>query len=495
MRRRLLARLMFLLSLLGAPMTADAHVGSPDVFFEGDAGPYKLFVTVRPPEVIPGVADITVRSAATDIAGLRIVPLPLVGAGARFAPTPDLAVRSRQDAQLFSGHLWMMTAGAWQIRILVEGSRGAATLAVPVPALPQRTPGMQGMLGLLLAAFLLILVTGLVSIVGAWAGQAQLPPGQELTPLGRRRARIAMAVTSLLMGLVVAGLGLWWRQEARKYDAHIYKPLGMTAQNDHGHLRLTLSEPGWENRQLDDLLPDHDHLMHLFVLRMPSMERMFHLHPNREGAAQFGTELPPLAAGTYRLYADIVHATGLPETLVADLHLPAPVAGTPLSGDDAEGRGPALAAARVSNTVSPLPHAGGSAADPGGPQMVWLREATSYRARSPAWLRFRVEDQPGHPAPDLELYMGMLGHAAIVKTDGSVFAHLHPSGSVPMAALALTAPAAATHHNHHQTHSLPSEVAFPFAFPQPGEYRIFIQIKRLSSVATGFFDVHVDPPQ
>jgi hypothetical protein len=31
--------------------------------------------------------------------------------------------------------------------------------------------------------------------------------------------------------------------------------------------------------------------------------------------------------------------------------------------------------------------------------------------------------------------MGMLGHAAVTNADGSVFAHLHPSGSISMAAL------------------------------------------------------------
>ena len=40
-----------------------AHVGSPDVFYEGEAGPYHLLVTIRPPQVIPGVAQIEIRSA------------------------------------------------------------------------------------------------------------------------------------------------------------------------------------------------------------------------------------------------------------------------------------------------------------------------------------------------------------------------------------------------------------------------------------------------
>ena len=34
-----------------------AHVGSPDTFFTGKAGPYPVRVTVRLPGVIPGLAQ------------------------------------------------------------------------------------------------------------------------------------------------------------------------------------------------------------------------------------------------------------------------------------------------------------------------------------------------------------------------------------------------------------------------------------------------------
>jgi len=42
--------------------TASAHLGSPDVYFQGNAGPYSMLVVVRMPRVIPGVADIEVRA-------------------------------------------------------------------------------------------------------------------------------------------------------------------------------------------------------------------------------------------------------------------------------------------------------------------------------------------------------------------------------------------------------------------------------------------------
>ena len=488
--RRLGRSLLLTLSALilwALPATALAHVGSSEIFYESDAGPYKLFVTIRPPEVIPGVADVEIRAAATDIERLRIVPLPLSGDGARFAPVPDLAVPMPEDPQMFTGHLWMMTAGSWQVRILVDGRRGSAQLSVPVPTLPKRTAGMQSALALLLAGLLALLVLAMISVVGASAGEAQLEPGIQPSAEVLRRGLVAKLATGALLGILLWGGALWWRAEAAKYDAYIYKPLALTSELTGGRLRLTMSEPGWQRRRLDDLLPDHGHLMHLFMLRLPELDEVYHLHPSEEGAGVFGMDLPPLPAGRYQLYADIVHETGVPETLVSELEVASAIAGRPLVGDDAAGSAPPLSKADPARVVSPL---GGTA------QMVWLRDAAPYTARTPYWFRFRVEDRPGHAAEDMELYMGMLGHAAFVGRSGSLFAHVHPSGSVPMATLGLTATAApdgAHSMHHHSADALPSEVSFPFGFPQAGDYRIFVQIKRAGAVATGAFDIHVEP--
>jgi len=53
--------LFWLLTLLaGISYPLYAHVGSPDVALEGTAGPYRLLVSVKPPDVIPGTAQVTV---------------------------------------------------------------------------------------------------------------------------------------------------------------------------------------------------------------------------------------------------------------------------------------------------------------------------------------------------------------------------------------------------------------------------------------------------
>ena len=42
------------------------------------------------------------------------------------------------------------------------------------------------------------------------------------------------------------------------------------------------------------------------------------------------------------------------------------------------------------------------------------------------------------------------------------------------------------------TMALPPEVSFPYGFPKPGDYRIFVQVKRGPTVETGVFDARVE---
>lgn len=476
-------RLFPLVLLLGAAL--QAHVGSPDIFYEGKAGPYPVFVTIRPPVVIPGVAEVEIRTSAPAIREIRILPMPLTGAGARYAPTADVARQSKDDPPFYSGGLWIMTTGPWQVKMSVDGAQGPGQMAVPVPALASRTTSMQFGLGVGLAVMMLVLVFGAISIVGAAARDAQLEPGQTAPAANYRKARVLMAVTAVIVVAVVILGNRWWNAEANAYSRIVFKPLEMTASLEGSRLELALREPGWlPMRKLDDFVPDHNHLMHLYVIRMPEMERVWHLHPEMTGAGVFTQKLPPMPAGKYALYGDLVHETGLPETVVTNVDLPE-VAGTPLEGDDAGGAGTPRSQTKPDATIATLPD---------GNRMVWLRDAVPLKAKKPTWFRFRLEDKDGKPAGDVELYMGMQGHAAFLKTDRTVFAHVHPSGSIPMPMLALTqGKDIDPHAGHEMTGKLPADVGFPYGFPSPGEYRIFVQMKRGGVVETGVFDARVEP--
>ena len=464
---RVCAVALLLAIVLAVPLSA--HIGSPDVFLEGQAGAYRLLVTVRPPIAIPGVADVEVLATSDDVREVRIVPLPLGGAGAKFAPVPDRAVRSTDDPRLFTGHLWLMGAGAWQVRVAVSGDRGEGTLSVPVPALPQTTLAMPAAMRAILFVFMLLLGGGFVAIVSAMARESRLGAGEALDARSKRRGRIAGASAAVLVGGIILLGNMWWGVEASAYARYVFKPLVLTpALFEENRLRLTLSDPGWiAHRRLEDFIPDHGHLMHLFVVS-PQLDRLWHLHPDEAQAATFEQRLPSVPAGKYELFADLVHGTGLPETLTAELDMPA-IAGTPLAGDDSawtEGAG-----------------AGGAA------RIVWQRDTQPLVAKRLTVFTFQVQDAQGQPVNDLELYMGMPGHAIFVRRDLKVFAHVHPSGSAPMSVIEIAMRSSSPHSQHVMVDA--STVTFPYGFPEPGQYRIFVQVKRAGAIITGAFDADV----
>jgi hypothetical protein len=240
-----------------------------------------------------------------------------------------------------------------------------------------------------------------------------------------------------------------------------------------------------------DVIPDHNHLMHLFLISTPGMERMWHLHPERAEGDAFVDDLPNMPAGHYEVFADIVDKAGFPWTLVGQVDLP-PINGQALAGDDSRWTGTALAAQAGDASVALLADGG---------RIVWEKGSSPLLANTAMVFKFRIEDKDGKPATDMEPYMGMAGHAEFVSSDMSVFAHIHPAGSASMAALELanagpSARAAAVERSMPKampmpTGSLEPEVSFPYGFPKAGEYRIFVQVKRAGHIETGVFDAHV----
>jgi hypothetical protein len=94
--------------------------------------------------------------------------------------------------------------------------------------------------------------------------------------------------------------------------------------------------------------------------------------------------------------------------------------------------------------------------------------------------------------------MGMAAHAEIISADLQVFAHIHPSGSVPMAALMMASAKSGASDsmagmNMSDTNlAISPELSMPYGFPKPGHYRIFLQFKRADKIETAHFDTVVN---
>lgn len=472
-----------------------AHIGSPNVFFAGKAGPYDIKVVVRPPEVVPGVARVTVR-AGSDVQRVSIRPV-FWRAGSKGAPSADETTRLAGDAGTFEGSLWLMARGASSVDVIVAGSKGDAHVLVPVASVATGRLAMNPILGAVLAVLGVFLVAGLVNIVYKAAGESLVPAADMLDDRARRKARRVAALAVPVLALVIFGGARWWRSVDRDYERTIYRPAPLQVELTGSELSLSIREPLYALRnQVSLLMPDHGKIMHLFLVKSGDARGFAHLHPialDSTGTPKLRATLPQLPAGSYHVYGDVVHETGFERTLVGTLAVPdaQPTPKSQSDPDDAWFVGDAATGAAIKLSD-------------GSTMQLELKPHGQLRAGVEQTIRVNVLDAKGVPAR-LEAYLGMPAHGVVSRLDGSVYVHLHPMGTITMAAqdafairdrgdTTKSGRLMLTDHSAHlaaRADTMPSVIEFPYEFPKGGDYRIFVQVKRAGRVHTGAFAVTV----
>jgi hypothetical protein len=513
------------LSIVAVAVFSSGHVGSPDTWFEGRAGPYPVRVVVRSPGVVPGLADVTIRVTGDGIRQVTARPIQ-AGAAEGAAPPPDVAKPVPGDPELYSVQLWLMAIGAYGIDIAVDGARGSGTVSVPVTAIATRRLEMTRPLSFALIASGVFLIGGLLTLVGASVRESVLAAGEVPDNRRKRRALIAMTSAGVVLALLVLGGWKWWQSEDAAFARYLNWTLASTASVEQvgGRQVLNLAitdsawlmrnDAAWLRRQgssgLSPLIPDHGKLMHMFVVR-EDKAAFAHLHPVPRDSTEFLVTLPALPAGTYLVYGDIVRENGISHTLVSAIDLPASAATTTRGPDKSQPADPDPDDAWWLS--GPL---GDRASLPtitlsDGSTMAWEREpSTVLEADREADLRFRIRAPDGSPAV-LDPYMGMMSHAMVTRWDDSVFVHLHPFGSISMGTqrvIEMRSPTDTVRGMlgqritasdssgmgamvHDADPAVQGVVSFPYAFPSPGKYRVWVQVKRDGTVLTGAFDAEV----
>ena len=529
------------LVLLGCCLAAEAHIGSPNVFLEDKAGEYPIRVVIRPPNVVPGLAEITVR-VQEPVQRVSVLPV-FWRAGREGSPAPDEARLVRGETNLYSAELWLMKPGAYSVDVTVEGLRGKGTLVVPVDSMATNTRPMSRPYGIMLSALATILFLGGLKIAGAIFGESRLDPGVLPTGKNRWRGRAAMMLAAGVLSLMLFGGKKWWDYEDRNYRNNaLYEPFPVSARvrTERDQPILTIQVDASERRgRWTPLIPDHGKWMHLFLVREGEPGAFAHLHPAQRSGEQFEVPLPPLPAGPYHVYADVTHEDGFSETLIATVEIPpASLAMKRLwLGNSAEPVCSVEFAQMLATNLffPPDPDdswqmdGGGFGSSPqsrhlsqdaarqiadasGGYKMIWENPEPNGENLDPS-LRFKLLTPDNQPA-QIEPYMGMLGHAVVRRRDGAVFAHIHPVGTFSMAAQEFfvrgkpsqhstlqarpgsssaeqSSPAPELHGNHTNRVGVAGEISFPYAFPEPGSYRFWVQMKSQGRILTGVFDTTV----
>ncbi len=508
--------LLLLVLCFAFPALARAHVGSPDVFFDGLVGPYNARITIRMPAVVPGRAEISVRTEIGEPLDVAFLPL-YSRTSITNAPPADLGRLVAGETNLYSGELWLMTVGAYSIEIKIHGAKGEGTVQIPISSVALSQLPLPPFLGRALVALGVLLFALGVGIIAAAARESVLEPGVSIGKNERSKGFRAALVATVVFVLLLIGGKKWWDADEAKFRTGLRGgawpdlTAGVRIENSQRILRLTLGEKDFPSMQSIPLIPDHGKLLHLFLIREGSRDAFAHLHPQRKGGKTFDVVLPPLPQGRYMILCDLtLEGSALSSTATNSVEIP-PIpdqeTGSLTLEPDRDDSWSAYAGVPVPNTSNPtnlvytLPE---------GFEVRW-KPHLPIRARSDAGLRFDVRDAEGRTV-DLGLYMGMLSHAAVLRSDGAIFAHLHPSGNFSMAAQSFfenkmqreSAKSTETMRmdhskmghvmNHAQAGTGISSISLPYEFPTAGEYRIWIQFKIGSQVLTSVFDASVSAP-
>ena len=196
--------------------------------------------------------------------------------------------------------------------------------------------------------------------------------------------------------------------------------------------RLAFRILGKDGRAVHDYDVEHTKRMHLIVVRR-DLTGFQHLHPTLSADGTWTTMLTLPQAGAYRVFADF-SVNDQPTTLADDLQVDG----------------------NVSSRLLPAPAK--SAATDG----FRVRLDGSVRADQESLLTFTVT-RDGNPV-SLQDYLGAKGHLVALREGDLAFLHVHPDKN---------------------------SLRFEATFPNPGNYRLFLQFKVAGQVHTAAFTLEV----
>ncbi len=545
---------LIFIALFFAANVAQAHIGSPGVVYEGMAGPYRILVNVQPPDVIPGTAQVSISVEGKGVKRVTVQPIYWY-AGDEGAPEGDEAIPLPGAPGQYKGLVWLMKTGTASIAVTVEGTSGSGKAQVPVMAIATAKRVMEPQTGWLLGGLGIFLFILMVTIIGASVSEGVTPVGEAITSRMQSRKWGGMGFAAAICGLVLFGGSTWWNSWAARYTRSMDHPVTATStvkseSAGNSTLVFRMDPTSLDDHGMSYLIPDHGKLMHLFLVRQGTLDVFAHLHPQRKDTVTFEVALPPLPAGRYLIYADVVRRHGFANTITDTVDIPA--TGKPITLPDLAStlhhdtedtylitnplktQEPLLADSAAMLCGSP----GIKTKLPDGSTIIWEEKPNKPLTVGQVYpLKFTILTPDGQPA-QLDPYLGMQGHAAVVRDDGQVFIHLHPTGTYSMASwqvmeqriaettqlqppspdtrafrdsvdrvllrldtmpeeakMALLMPGMtlkkeASFQASHTEHEGAS-VSFPYAFPQAGAYRIWVQVKRHGKILTGAFDARV----
>jgi hypothetical protein len=198
---------------------------------------------------------------------------------------------------------------------------------------------------------------------------------------------------------------------------------------------------GPDGQPITDFDIVHEKLLHLLIVSR-DLVGYAHLHPTLDDDGTWRVDVPPLAAGSYRAYADFAPTGASAMVLAADLAVPGEF-------DPAEIPAPSHSTSIDGYTVTF-----------DGTLVVGTESEVTVTVEA-----------DGSPVADLEPYLGTLGHLVAVRAGDMAFLHVHPVEEAD----GIGGP----------------DVRFAVVVPTPGTYRLFFDFSHGGAVHTASATFHV----
>ncbi|MFC5062879.1 hypothetical protein [Actinomycetospora atypica] len=463
MRSCALAALLVAVGALALAGPVAAHESAPAgvVRVAQSLGDRDLTLVLTPPPSGTGSMDVAVEALDTTAAGGRPVRVGVEPAAAAGTPA-DTAVVPGPVGAPGRSTVALDRAGSWDV-VLADGG---AVARIPLRWVDPGTPASTWVARLAIAVAVLAgiaattagarrrprLVGGLAALAaaGVAAGVTAIALGTPAAPA----AYVAGGATTGPAAAPMAGMdGMAGMGGTAAMPATGAGPVTLSASLRPSVLALGFTD-GSTGADVDDLTVHDEAFVHVAVLGQDGSEQ--HLHPVRVAPGRWEVRFTPTAAGRYGLFAEF-------------------------SRDGADHQ-----LARTVLDVPGTPPAPAALPGPGVRDVAGMQVAVSVDGVAPGGpTRIRAEfSAGGRPVTDLQAWLGMAGHLFVLgpgrrgapdPADAATsFTHAHD----------MTPRAAGRGHG--------PEITFTTVLPEPGRYRLWLQVLRGGSLVT--VPVELDVP-
>ena len=481
-------RWIFCFLILGEIISA--HIGLRYTIFEQKNRNIPFIVYLKAPKSAPGFVDISFKLLEKNSDRISVYIAKKNSVNISFEKSSVIAIPVNGEEKTYSAKIMLDEYGTYIINAEIEKNGLIEISAIPINFFATNVTSLEGKNIFIFSILTIIfLILSILILINAFTYNKKYKFKKDRKSNFKLRPYYALDIFFFI--LLFAYVGKNWLNE---------RSINMGQQNffglknnvkivDNGTnniIEIEIVDKLWIDNKISDLIPDHGKIMHLYMIS-DDFEYLAHLHPVRlKNKNIFYAIMPTLNENVYSLYMDITHQTGFSHTMTNSINyirkkIPRDV-----------------------TIANPIRDPDDSWTEAGGDiKVTWENKQIIYEPEKDIPMKFKIS-KDGQPL-EIETYMGMAAHAALLKADKSIFAHLHPTGTINMTSRKIFEEKIndrskknkidlANHKNAHISYyySKKGEVNFPpLRLINEGDYWIWIQIKNNGQVLTEKFKFKV----